>query len=294
MAYRSLRSKSAMIALWPAWLAAGGAFVGSVVWMGQISFTSSKLLPVYDFVGLANYVELFGSRLWRTAIINMALFGVLFVSACMVLGFLMAAALDQRLRLESFWRTIFLYPYALSFIVTGLVWQWIMNPELGLQDAIRDLGWTNFTFDLAVRRTTAIYAIVIAAVWHGAGLVMALMLSALRGVDENIWKATAIDGIPKWRVYLQIILPMSKPMILTALVLLLLGVVKLYDIVVALTNGGPGIASEVPAKFIMDHLFTRQEIGIAAAAAMSVLVTMFIVVAPFQLLRRNAGREVRR
>lgn len=208
MTYRSLRSRSAALALLPAWIAAGGAFVGSVVWMAQISFTSSRLLPVNDFIGFDNYINLLGSRLWQTAFNNMLIFGGLYISACMVLGCLMAIALDQKLKAEAFWRTVFLYPYAVSFIVTGLVWQWIMNPEMGVQNAIRDMGWASFTFDLSVRRSTAIYAIAIAAVWHGAGLVMALMLSAIRGIDENIWKATAIDGIPKWRTYLQIVLPM--------------------------------------------------------------------------------------
>lgn len=292
MTYRSLRSRSAALALLPAWIAAGGAFVGSVVWMAQISFTSSRLLPVNDFIGFDNYINLLGSRLWQTAFNNMLIFGGLYISACMVLGCLMAIALDQKLKAEAFWRTVFLYPYAMSFIVTGLVWQWIMNPEMGVQNAIRDMGWASFTFDLSVRRSTAIYAIAIAAVWHGAGLVMALMLSAIRGIDENIWKATAIDGIPKWRTYLQIVLPMCGPALWTSLVLLMLGVVKLYDIVVALTNGGPGIASEVPAKFIMDHLFTRQEIGTAAAAAMMLLLTMFIVVAPFRFLAARSSRRL--
>jgi glucose/mannose transport system permease protein len=211
----------------------------------------------------------------------MVVFGLIFIAGCLVLGFLLAVAIDQRVRGEDGLRTIFLYPHAMSFIVTGLIWQWMMNPALGIQHAVRDLGWTSFSFDWVVQRDMAIYAVVIAGIWHSSGLVMALMLAGLRGIDEDLWKAARIDGIAPWRVYLSIILPMLRPVIITSVVLLSIAVVKVYDLVVALTDGGPGTATIVPAKFVMDYLFARQNIGLATAASSVMLVTVLAVLAPW-------------
>jgi glucose/mannose transport system permease protein len=174
---------------------------------------------------------------------NMAIFGIGFVGGCLVLGYLLAIFIDQKVRAESALRTIFLYPYALSYIVTGFAWQWFLNPQLGLQKFMQDLGWTDFTFRLLIDRNLAIYTIVAAAIWHGAGLVMALVLAGLRGVDEDIWKAINVEGIPKWWAYLSIILPMLGPSFATCILLLAFGVIRNYDLVVAMTGGGPGSAS---------------------------------------------------
>jgi glucose/mannose transport system permease protein len=189
--------------------------------------------------------------------------------------------IDQRVRNEGVFRTIFLYPHALSFIVTGLVWQWFLNPTLGLQKLVRDLGFESFGFDWLVNREMVVYTLVIAGIWQSAGLVMAILLAGLRGVDEDIWKATRVDGIPTWRVYLSIVLPLLRPMLITVTVLLAIAVVKVYDLVVAMTGGGPGIASEMPAKFVMDHLFQRGNVGLATACATVMLITVIAVLAPW-------------
>ena len=292
MATRIRRSAAPVVALTPSILIVLLAYVGTMLWTIWISFTSSRLLPVNTFAGPAQYERLFGDPRWLLAVQNLALFGVLFIGICLVLGFLLAVAIDQRVRAEDGLRTIFLYPHALSFIVTGLVWQWMMNPTLGIQESIQALGWASFRFDWVVRRDMAIYAVVIAGVWQSAGLVMALMLAGLRGVDEELWKAARVDGIPAWRVYVSIVLPLLKPMIVTAVVLLSVAVVKVYDLVVALTNGGPGTATAVPAKFVMDYLFERQNIGLAASASTVMLVTVLCVLAPWlysEYFRKNKG-----
>jgi glucose/mannose transport system permease protein len=190
-------------------------------------------------------------------------------------------------------RTIYLYPHALSFIVTGLVWQWFLNPTLGLQKLVRDAGFESFSFDWLVSREMAIYTIVIAGLWHSSGLIMAILLAGLRGVDDQIYKAARVDGIPIWRYYLSIVLPIIRPMVITAAVLLALAVVKVYDLVVAMTGGGPGIASEVPAKFVMDHLFQRQNVGLATACATFMLVTVIIVVAPWLYTQYGPNSQAR-
>ncbi|MEX6508396.1 carbohydrate ABC transporter permease [Jiella sp. M17.18] len=271
----------ATLVLLPFWAVVLAAYVGAMLWTVQISFTASKLLPVDRYVGFAQYERLFASTRWIVSLENVAIFGVLFVGGCLVIGFLLAAALDQHVRFENTLRTIFLYPYAMSFIVTGLIWQWLMNPTLGIQKAVHDWGFTSFRFDWVVDRDMALYALVLAGLWQASGLVMALMLAGLRGIDPEIWKASRVDGIPPWRVYLFVIVPMLRPLIVTAVVLLAISVIKAYDLVVALTNGGPGIATELPAKFIMDNLFLRQNIGLATAAATVMLITVAAVLVPW-------------
>jgi glucose/mannose transport system permease protein len=212
---------------------------------------------------------------------NLVVFGALFLVGCLVLGFLLAAFIDQRVRAEGTLRTIYLYPHAMSFIVTGLVWQWFLNPTLGLQKLMHDAGWQSFTFDWLVNKEMVVYTLVIAGVWQSAGLIMAILLAGLRGVDEDLWKAARVDGIPTWRVYFSIVLPILRPMLITSTVLLAIAVVKVYDLVVAMTRGGPGTASEMPAKFVMDHLFERANVGLATACATFMLITVIAVLAPW-------------
>ncbi|WP_430511200.1 carbohydrate ABC transporter permease [Pannonibacter phragmitetus] len=291
---RRRRNLAATLALVPTALIVLVVFVGCLLWTIRLSFTSSKLLPVLDWVGLQQYSRLFANERFLLSVENIAVFGVLFISGCLILGFLLAVFIDQNVRGESVFRTIFLYPYAMSFVVTGLAWQWFLNPTLGLQQIVRDFGFTSFQFDWLVNPDMVIYTLVIAGLWHGAGLVMCIMLAGLRGIDADLWKAARIDGIPVWRTYLSVVLPLLGPMIVTAVVLLATGVVKLYDLVVAMTLGGPGIASEVPAKFVMDHFFERNNIGLATAAATAMLVAVASVLAPWvyaRYIRPQQGRH---
>lgn len=286
------RNLVAYIALLPMAIVVIFAYLGTMAWSVRLSFSSSKLLPRYDFVGATQYLTLFDTPRWLTSLGNLAIIAFFFLVICFLLGTLLAIFIDQNVRGESLFRTVFLYPYAMSFVVAGLIWQWILNPDLGIQQTMRGFGFSGFVLDWVVNPKMVLYAIILATVWHGAGLVMALILAGLRGVDTEIWRATRIDGIPAWRVYVSIVLPMLRPMIITSLVLLSISIVKMYDVVVAMTNGGPGTASEVPAKFIMDNLFERANIGLATAASTVMLVTVLLVMAPviYSQYFRKSGR----
>lgn len=279
--FRPKRHTAAYVGLIPAAVIVVAAYLGTMLWTVQISFTDSKLLPVNKFIGFRQYERLFGDGRWETSLANIGILGALFIAGALVLGLLLAIGIDQRIRAENTFRTIFLYPQAMSFIVTGLVWQWILNPTLGIEKVVQDLGWTGFEFDWIVDGDMAIYVVVLAALWQSSGLVMAILLAGLRGVDPEIWRAARIDGIPSWRVYLHVVVPMLRPMVVTAVVLLAIATVKSYDLVVALTNGGPGRATEVPAKYVMNYLFDRQNIGLACAASTVMLVTVLAVLAPW-------------
>lgn len=285
------RHVAAALALLPTAIVVLVVYLGCMLWTVRLSFSSSQLLPKLDWIGLQQYYRLFANDRFAISVENIAIFGVLFVAGALVLGFLLAVFIDQRVRAEGMFRTVFLYPYAMSFIVTGLIWQWFLNPTLGLQKLVRDVGFTNFTFDWLVNQELVIYTLVIAGLWQASGLVMAILLAGLRGIDADLWKAARIDGIPTWRVYVSIVLPLLGPMIVTATVLLAAAVAKLYDLVVAMTRGGPGIASEVPAKFVMDHLFERNNIGLATAAASVMLVTVVALLGPWIYARYGRVRR---
>jgi glucose/mannose transport system permease protein len=266
-------------------------YLGSVLWSVRISLTSSRSFPSDHFVGLAQYTRLFGNERWLLSLHNLALYGVLFIAACMLIGFLLAVFIDQHVSGEGVLRTVFLYPYAMSFVATGLVWQWMLTPDGGIGQALAQLGFAGVKLDWIVDQDMVIYTIVIATVWQASGLVMAMMLAGLRGIDGEIWKAARLDGIPAWRVYLSIVLPMMRPTIATVFLLLSTAVVKLFDAVVAMTQGGPGTASEVPAKFIMDNLFGRANIALASAGAVMLLVPVLAVLAPYAYARSRRREQ---
>jgi len=288
---RRRRAVAAQLALLPMAITVLGVYIGTVLWSVRISFSSSKIFPTNDFVGASQYLRLFNTERWIVSLHNIAVFGTLFIAACLVLGFLLAVFLDQRVRGENALRTIFLYPYAMSFVATGLIWQWMLNPALGIQATVRGLGFPGFEFDWIVSQDKVIYTLVIAAVWQASGLVMAVLLAGLRGIDEALWNAARIDGVPRWRYYLSVVLPQLGPAFGTAFVLLAVGVVKVYDVVIAMTQGGPGNASEVPAKFIMDNLFNRANVGLASAASTVMLLTVLALLLPWWYGRSVQSRR---
>ena len=285
------RNLSAKIASIPMVLTALVIFLGGTLWTVFYSFTSSKLLPRLKFVGLEQYERLWAAPRWIISIENLAIYGVLMLVFSLLIGFVLAALMDQKIRFENTFRTIFLYPFALSFIVTGLVWQWLLNPEFGVQSVVRSLGWTSFSFDPLYDQRIVIYGIVIAALWQGTGLVMCLMLAGLRGIDEDIWKAARVDGIPMWKTYLFIVIPMMRPVFVTTLVIIASGIVKVYDLVVAQTSGGPGIASEVPAKYVYDYMFLAQNLGQGFAASTMMLLAISIVIIPWAYLEFGSRKR---
>ena len=260
----------------------GFAFIyGFMIWNGALSVTASRMLPNYEFVGGLQYERLWAMERWWVALKNLAIFGVLYVGLSMALGVFLAILLDQKVRGEGFIRTVYLYPMALSFVVTGTAWKWILNPSDGLQKVMQDLGWTSFTFDWLVQSDLAIYCVVIAGVWQSAGFAMALFLAGLRGVDDSIIKAAQIDGASLPRIYWRIVLPTLKPVFFSTLMVLSHLAIKSFDLVMALTSGGPGYATDVPATFMYAMSFSRGQIGLGAASATIMLVTVAAIVVPY-------------
>lgn len=263
-------------------------------WSIWISFSDSSLLPSYHLAGLAQYRHLWNSPRWLIATENLAIFSVAYVLGATLLGLLLAILIDQRVRGEAIWRSIFLYPLAVSFVVTGTVWRWILNPSTGIEHLVHLLGWSGFHFDWIVRRDMAIYAVVITGLWQSSGFAMALLLAGLRAVDPDLVRAARVDGAGPLRIYRRIVIPGIRPIVIAVLVILLQFAIKTFDLVLALTSGGPGISTTVPAIYVYDLMFGRGELGEGAAAAVMVLAALAIVLVPYSVYttwqRRRDGR----
>ena len=283
---------SSKIAAVPMAFTAFGIFIMATLWTVYHSFTNSRLLPKSELIGFGQYERLWSSDRWYISIENLAIFGVGSLVFSLTIGFMLAALLDQKTRFENTFRTIFLYPFALSFIITGLIWQWILNPDHGVEKIVRSLGFDNFVFNPLYNADIVIYGVLIAALWQGTGFIMCLMLAGLRGIDQEIWMAARVDGIPMWKTYLRIVIPMMRPVFITTLVIISAGIIKVYDLIVAQTSGGPGLASEVPAKYVFDYMFGHQNLAQGFAGSTMMLVSVLIVLIPLAYLgfgRRKHG-----
>jgi glucose/mannose transport system permease protein len=254
---------------------------GFILWTVYLSFTNSRIMPVYNLVGLDAYYRLWSQPNWYMAMKNLAIFGCLYIGICIVIGLALAILLDQRIRGEGVLRPIFLYPMALSFVVTGTAWKWFLNPGLGLENTMHNLGWTGFKFDWLVNPNMAIYTVVIAGVWQASGFVMAMFLAGLRGIDGEIIKAAQIDGAPMRAIYRRIIIPMLRPVFLSAFIVLAHMAIKSYDLVIALTGGGPGNATELPSTFMYSYTFTRNQMSVGSASAVMMLMGITAIIVPY-------------
>lgn len=254
---------------------------GLILWNAYFSVSASRLLPNYTFAGIEPYIDLFASDRFQVASWNLAVFATLFIGGSLALGLLLAVLLDQKIRNEGVLRTIYLYPMALSFIVTGTAWKWILNPGLGIEHTVREWGFPDFAFDWLVDPDRAIYCVAIAGIWQSAGFVMALFLAGLRGIDESIIKAAQVDGASLPRIYWRILIPSLRPVFFSTIMVLSHIAIKSFDLVMALTAGGPGFATDMPATYMYSMAFTRGQINLGAASATVMLATVAAIVVPY-------------
>jgi glucose/mannose transport system permease protein len=265
--------------------------VGFTLWTMWISVTDSTLLPDYTYVGFKHYQRLIQARVWQVAYVNLAIYATGFISITTVVGMLLAILIDQKIKSENVLRTIYLYPMALSFVITGTVWAWILNPSIGIEHLAHTLGWVKFHFDWLVDRDMAIYTVVIAAVWQASGFAMALFLAGLRSLDNDLYKAAQIDGASASRMYIRIFIPAIWPVVVSVLIVLLQIALKTYDLVRALTAGGPGIATTLPTNVVYDYMFQRGQMGAGSATAVMLLLSLLIVILPYLALQKFRGRK---
>jgi glucose/mannose transport system permease protein len=279
------------LVIWPPILISCAYVLVFSAWTVWVSFTRSTLLPEYSWAGWRNYSGMLASRNWQIAYHNLIIYGTCFVVVTMAIGLLLAVLIDQRIRGENIYRAIFLYPLAVSFVVTGTVWGWLLNPGIGVQKLMHDLGWTSFRFEWLIDRDMAIYTIVIAGVWQASGFAMALLLAGLRSVDADLLKAARVDGAGPLQLYFRVVLPTIGPIFVAVLVMLLQFAIKTYDLVVALTGGGPGLASTLPTVVVYDFMFQRGELARGSAAAVMLLCSLGFVLVPYWLYQKWKQRK---
>lgn len=266
---------------------------GFIFLTAWLSLTESRMMPNFEFSGLGQYAALFDNERWWTSLANLGIFGTLFIGVSVAVGLFLAILLDQKIRAEGALRAVYLYPMALSFIVTGTAWKWMLNPSLGLEKVMHDWGWSSFHFDWLVNPDMAIYTVVIAGVWQSSGFVMALFLAGLRGIDDDIIKAAQVDGASLPTIYRRIVIPAMRPVFFSVLLILSHIAIKSFDLVIALTAGGPGNASSVPAIFMYQFSFTRGQLGLGSASAMMMLATIVAVLVPLMYLEARSNKAMR-
>jgi len=256
-------------------------FYGLTAWVAVVSLTDSGGFVQWNFVGLAQYAKLWDDENWWRALRNLLVYLPVVVAVPMVLGCLLAILLDQKVRFEGGFRTLYLYPLALSWIVSGTIWRWLLAPDTGIEAWLHGLGFENAVFDWIVQPQRAIYALAVVAVWHGTGFAMAMFIAGLRSVDDNLFKAALIDGASLPRIYWRIVLPLLRPTVFSAALILLPAALKTFDLIVVMTQGGPGQSTVLPAFYMFDRFFRREQMALGAASASIVLMMCVAIAVPY-------------
>lgn len=259
-------------------------------WSVLLSLTDSKILPdFHSWVGLHQYARLWSSFRWRLAVGNLVAYSLVFIPCAMGTGLILAILVDRQIRAEGFFRTLYLYPMALSSIVVGAAWKWILSPGMGIEKLVRGWGFPDFRFEWLVDSKMAIYTVVIADVWKASGFTMILFLAGLRAIDQNLVRAAMIDGAGVFQTYRRIILPLLRPVFASVFIVLIQRSLLTFDMALALTNGGPGFSSDMPAIFMVQTSFGRSELGLGAASAVMLLAAVMAIVIPYFVfdMRKN-------
>ncbi len=258
---------------------------GFIGWSVRVSLSGWKgLLPDYTWVGLENYRTLFADPRFHIDIRNTIIFTVLFVGGCLTLGLGMAILLDQGLRGEGFFRSLFLFPMAISFIVTGVVWRWLMNPAQGSRLSGLNLLFDSIGLDFLINKwhTTpewGIAAIALPAIWQMSGYTMALYLGGLRAVPDSLREAARVDGANELTIYRRVILPLLRPITLSAMIILGHISLKVFDLIIAVA--GKQVALDVPAIYMWTTTFDGNFYGRGAAIGILLLVSVAVLVIPY-------------
>lgn len=293
--------------LLPSLLAIAVFVYGFIGWTGYVSFSDwNSLIPRMNWVGFENYRSLFQDFRFQSDLRNTLVFTVLFISVCLVTGLILAVLLDRKLKGEHLFRNIFIFPMALSFIVTGVVWQWIFNPSTGVNLFLNKLGleeppvwyvdtriipgveWGQIQFGIPL----ALVAVVIAAVWQLSGFTMAMYLAGLRGIPDEIREAARVDGAGEWQVFRKVILPLLRPITLSVIIILGHISLKIFDLVMAMTGPGANFVTDVPGVYMFETTFRGNHYAQGAAIAILMLMMVSVLIIPYLVssMRKEADR----
>lgn len=282
----------AILALSPSILAVGIFIYGFIVWTGYISLVNwNDALPTYAFVGLRNFQRLFETERFQIDLRNTAIFATLFMVQCIVVGFALALLLDQHIRGENAFRTIFLLPFAVSSVVTGVAWRWLMNPASGINRLFDYAGLGFLKSGWYTDPRIGIAAVTIVATWQMSGYVMALYLAGLRSIPAEIREAAAIDGASGLALYRHVIIPLLMPVTLSAAILLGTYSLRLFDITVVMTSSGQGFSTDTPALFMFQTTFQSNKFSQGSAIAFVMLLLALLLIVPYMIFSARTEKN---
>lgn len=270
------------IAIFVYYFIARTAYISLVRW--------NDFAPDYTFVGLTNYTRLFQTQRFQIDLRNTVVFTITFIIACLGIGLLLASLLDMRIKGEAIFRNIFMFPLAISFIVTGVAWRWLESPSSGINLLFDAVGLDFLKSGWFTNPQIGILAVVLAAAWQMSGYVMAMYLAGLRGIPDELREAARVDGATEWQVFRHIILPLLQPITLSAVIILGHISLKIFDLTKAMTGPGPGFSSDVPALFMYETTFFGNHFSQGAAIAIVLLVMVSVLIVPYLIY--NARNEV--
>ena len=312
---------AAVVLIVPSVLAVGVFVYGFIGWSALVSVSKwNTVRPDYTYVGLDNFRTLFDNFRFQIDIRNTIFFTAVFVGACLVIGFGLAALLDRQIKGEGIFRSIYLFPMAVSFIVTGVVWRWLLAPRAGVNLLTEKAGFSpihygwytdptihyvhagsrfadvlhwaglGFLADPNYGIPMAMMSVVIAATWQMSGFVMVMYLAGLRAIPEELREAARVDGASEVQILRRISLPLLRPVTLSAMIILGHQSLKIFDLVISMTRRGPGFATDVPALFMYETTFQANNFSRGAAISIVMLVAVSILVVPYLAwsLRREA------
>ncbi len=297
MKYSTRERIGILLLIAPAVIAVGIFVYGFIAWTFYISLTKwNSMIPDFTFVGLYNYVRLFQTLRFQADLRNTLVFTVLFLLACLTIGLTLAVLLDRGLRGEGFFRSVYLFPMAISFVVTGVVWQWLFNPRTGINLLFQALGleflqsrwYTDPTilFATPVGRIkfgipVALIPVVVAATWQMSGFTMAMYLAGLRGIPDELREAARVDGASEMQIFRYVIFPLLRPITLSATIVLGHISLKIFDLVFTMTGSGPAFATDVPGIFMFETTFRGNHFAQGAAIAIIMLIMVALVIVPY-------------
>ncbi len=297
MSRLNLERVGALLLIAPAVVAVGIFVYGFIGWTLVISVINwDTMIPDFTFVGLHNYARLFQELRFQADLRNTLVFTVLFLLASLTIGLTLAVLLDQRIRGEGFFRSVYLFPMAISFVVTGVVWQWLFNPNTGINLLLRAVGlsflesrwYTDATILFATKVgrikfgiPVALIPVVVAATWQMSGFTMAMYLAGLRGIPDELREAARVDGASEWQIFRHVIFPLLRPITLSATIVLGHISLKIFDLVFTMTGSGPAFATDVPGIFMFETTFRGNHFSQGAAIAIIMLIMVALVIVPY-------------
>ncbi len=297
MGHSTKERLTALLLITPAVIAVGIFVYGFIGWTLYISMTNwNSMIPDFTFVGLKNYVRLFQTLRFQADLRNTLVFTVLFLLGCLTIGLTLAVLLDRGIRGEGFFRNTYLFPMAISFVVTGVVWQWLFNPNTGINlildalglDVLKSRWYTDPTILFAVHVgkikfgiPIALIPVVVAATWQMSGFTMAMYLAGLRGIPEELREAARVDGATEVQIFRYIIFPLLRPVTLSATIVLGHISLKIFDLVFTMTGSGPAFATDVPGIFMFETTFRGNHFAQGASIAIIMLLMIALVIIPY-------------